>query len=72
MRAVARAWRVARLRGIKLRCAGACSPPLYREDLKRNPANGWALFGTAEAARIDAEFMRAWTRADIKLTTTAF
>lgn len=55
---------------------------VYREDLRRNPANGWALFGlsqalkgqkkTAEAARIDAELMRAWARADIKLTTTAF
>jgi tetratricopeptide (TPR) repeat protein len=55
---------------------------VYREDLKRNPANGWALFGlsvalkaqkkTSEAARIEADFMRAWARADIKLTTTAF
>lgn len=55
---------------------------VYREDLARNPANGWALFGlsvalkaqkkASEAARISAEFTRAWARADFKLTTTAF
>jgi len=55
---------------------------VYREDLERNPANGWALFGLCaalkgqkkiwEAARVEAEFKRAWANADIGLTTTAF
>jgi len=50
---------------------------VYREDLRRNPDNGWALYGlaatlrkegkTAEAAEVDARFQRAWTRADVKL-----
>jgi predicted Zn-dependent protease len=42
---------------------------VYREDLKRNPGNGWSLFGlaqslkaqgkTAEAARVDETFRTA-------------
>lgn len=54
----------------------------YREDLKRFPGNGWSLFGLAtalraqgkqgEAAQVDAEFQRAWSKADVKLTASAF
>jgi tetratricopeptide (TPR) repeat protein len=54
----------------------------YREDLVRFPENGWALFGLAaslraqgktnEAAQADAQFQRAWSRADVKLTASAF
>ncbi|AEI65701.1 tetratricopeptide repeat protein [Corallococcus macrosporus] len=54
---------------------------VYREDLKRNPKNGWALFGLAQslegqgrqedAARTRAAFETAWARSDFPLTTTA-
>jgi tetratricopeptide (TPR) repeat protein len=50
---------------------------VYREDLRRNPDNGWSLFGLAEclrarkddraAAQVDAEFKKAWAHADVKL-----
>jgi len=55
---------------------------VYREDLARNPANGWALFGLMRAlqgnhedeaaAAVKAQFEKAWAHADIQLTTTAF
>jgi tetratricopeptide (TPR) repeat protein len=55
---------------------------LYREDLKRFPENGWALFGLAqalhaqnkheEAAEVDARFKKAWATADITLTASRF
>lgn len=55
---------------------------VYREDLKRNPGNGWALFGlaqaltaqkkTAEAAKVDQQFKEAWKHADVKLTASVF
>lgn len=55
---------------------------VYREDLKRNPANGWALFGLGQALKAqgrtrqarDAEraFNEAWKQADITLTASAF
>jgi tetratricopeptide (TPR) repeat protein len=55
---------------------------VYREDLRRNPANGWSLFGlaqslraqgkTAEAAQVDESFRKAWTQADVKLTASRF
>lgn len=49
---------------------------VYREDLRRHPHNGWALFGLATA--LDAlhdpnakatwrEFQAAWARSDVKL-----
>lgn len=51
---------------------------VYREDLKRNPGNGWSLFGLSqalkaqkkpkEAAAAEAEFKKAWPRADVQLT----
>jgi len=53
---------------------------VYREDLRRNPENGWSLFGlaqslraqnkTVEAAAVDARFRRAWARADVTLTSS--
>jgi tetratricopeptide (TPR) repeat protein len=55
---------------------------VYREDLKRNPGNGWSLFGlsqslkaqgkTAEAARVEESFRTAWARADVTLTASRF
>lgn len=55
---------------------------VFREDLRRNPGNGWALFGlaealsaqqkTREAAAARRDFERAWARADIELTSTAY
>jgi tetratricopeptide (TPR) repeat protein len=55
---------------------------VYREDLARNPGNGWSLFGlgeslraqgkTAEAAEVDARFKHAWARADVILRSSRF
>jgi tetratricopeptide (TPR) repeat protein len=54
----------------------------YREDLARNPNNGWSLYGLAqalhtqgkvdEAFKVDAQFEAAWKRADVKLTSSRF
>jgi pimeloyl-ACP methyl ester carboxylesterase len=53
---------------------------VYRDDLQRFRENGWSLFGLAqslraqqrldEAADAQRRFERAWTRADIKLTSS--
>ncbi|HEX2501312.1 MAG TPA: hypothetical protein VHO73_07615 [Methylomirabilota bacterium] len=55
---------------------------VYRDDLRRNPENGWSLFGlarslqaqgkAAEAAAIDARFQKAWARADVTLSASRF
>ncbi len=55
---------------------------VYTEDLKRNPNNGWSLFGlmlaaraqgkTREAARWANEQERAWRHADVRLPGSAF
>ena len=55
---------------------------VYVEDLRRNPENGWSLFGLAaaleaqgrstEAEAVDARFRRAWTRAHVPLTASRF
>jgi len=55
---------------------------VYREDLRQNPANGWALFGlsaalksqgkTAQAATVARQFATAWKYADVKLVSSAF
>ena len=55
---------------------------VYREDLRRNPNNGWSLFGLAQALRaqdkgaeasiIELRFQRAWSRADVPLTASRF
>jgi len=61
---------------------GADAERVYRDDLLRNPGNGWSLYGlaqslrqqgrTAEAADADAQFRRAWSRADVQLTSSRF
>jgi tetratricopeptide (TPR) repeat protein len=53
---------------------------VYREDLRRNPENGWALQGLGEALRrggkrdeaagVEARRHRAWARADVTLRTS--
>jgi tetratricopeptide (TPR) repeat protein len=55
---------------------------VYREDLKRNPANGWALYGLAAALRqqgrtrealgVMHQFEAAWQHADVRLPASAF
>jgi predicted Zn-dependent protease len=55
---------------------------VYREDLRRNPGNGWSLFGlsqslkaqgkSAEATQADADFRKAWAAADVTLTASRF
>jgi tetratricopeptide (TPR) repeat protein len=54
---------------------------LYREDLKRFPRNGWALYGlwqslkaqgSREAAAVEAEFREAWKGADVELTRARY
>jgi hypothetical protein len=60
----------------------ALAEKVYRDDLVKHPANGWALFGlqqalmaqhkTAEAAAVERQFMDAWTHADVKLSASVF
>jgi tetratricopeptide (TPR) repeat protein len=48
---------------------------VFREDLKRNPENGWSLYGLAEALRargaddeaaaVDARFKKAWADPEV-------
>jgi tetratricopeptide (TPR) repeat protein len=55
---------------------------VYREDLRRNPENGWALHGlaqalaaqgkAAEAAAARARFDAAWRHADVKIAGSAY
>jgi tetratricopeptide (TPR) repeat protein len=53
----------------------AAAESVYREDLRRNPRNGWALFGLAQAlkaqkrdaATVEREFATVWQRADVKI-----
>jgi tetratricopeptide (TPR) repeat protein len=55
---------------------------VYRADLARNPGNGWSLWGlaqalrgekkSAEAAKVEAQWKAAWSKADVELTSTAF
>jgi tetratricopeptide (TPR) repeat protein len=55
---------------------------VYREDLQRNPANGWALCGLAnsleaqgharEARDIRAQFELAWKYSDTPIRASAF
>jgi tetratricopeptide (TPR) repeat protein len=55
---------------------------VYREDLRRLPKNGWALYGLAAAQRAagnareakatEREFASAWKGADVRLLTSAF
>jgi tetratricopeptide (TPR) repeat protein len=53
---------------------------VYWQDLRRNPENGWALFGVVQAlkaqkkddkaALAEARFKKAWARADVTLTAS--
>jgi tetratricopeptide (TPR) repeat protein len=53
---------------------------VYREDLKRNPSNGWSLKGleksiraqgkTAQADEVQRQFEFAWRRADVKIESS--
>jgi tetratricopeptide (TPR) repeat protein len=55
---------------------------VYREDLQRHPANGWALFGLSqalqaegrgdEARAMELEFRKAWQHATITIDASAF
>jgi tetratricopeptide (TPR) repeat protein len=55
---------------------------VYREDLRRNPANGWSLLGLAlalkqqgkaqDAADTQKLFEQAWSKADTKIAGSAF
>ena len=55
---------------------------VYRDDLKRHRANGWALFGleqclrkqgkSMDADKAKAEFEKAWSHADVKLAKSRF
>jgi len=55
---------------------------VYREDLDRNPDNGWSLFGLAEslraqgkateAAQAEERFRETWARADVTLSASRF
>ena len=72
------------LLGAQLMQAGKAheAETVYREDLRRNPANGWALYGlsvalkaqgkAAEAAETTRQYELAWSRADTRLTASAF
>jgi tetratricopeptide (TPR) repeat protein len=73
---------VRHLLGAELLKAGqnAQAEAVYREDLRRNPNNGWSLFGlsralqaqhkSAEAAAAEAKFRDAWKHADVTLTSS--
>ncbi len=55
---------------------------VYREDLKRWPENGWSLYGLSRCAEarglgregdeLRARFQRAWSRADVELSSSCF
>jgi tetratricopeptide (TPR) repeat protein len=75
-------WPVRQQLGAMLLAAGrpADAEQAYREELKRNPENGWSLHGLAralqaqgrkaEAAEAEARFAAAWANADIDLGKT--
>ena len=75
---------VRHLLGAQLLAAGraAEAEQVYREDLRRHPGNGWALFGLAAALRdegrgraaaaAERKFSRAWKSADVRLVSSAF
>jgi tetratricopeptide (TPR) repeat protein len=59
----------------------AAAEAVYKEDLKRNPDNGYALFGLrqaliaqnrkGDAKKVGERFERAWAQADIKLDASS-
>ena len=72
------------LLGAELLAAGkaAEAEAVYREDLKQHPNNGWAYLGLSQALtaqKKDADaaiskqlFEKAWGRADVQLSSSAF
>jgi len=60
---------------------GADAEAVYRDDLRRHPNNGWALFGLARALRMEGrsedalaaqqQFDRTWKNADVTLAASA-
>ena len=60
----------------------AAAEQVYREDLVRNPGNGWALYGLTLAFRAqgksdatqqaEVRFRKAWAGADVTLTSSRF
>ena len=69
---------------LQLRCLQDCvrSNPVYREDLKQYPQNGWSLFGlmksleaqgkNSEVVEAKAQFEKAWAHADVALAASQF
>jgi tetratricopeptide (TPR) repeat protein len=61
---------------------GADAEAVYRADLNRHPNNGWALYGLAQALRIEGrsadalaaqqQLDTAWKNADVTLSASAF
>jgi tetratricopeptide (TPR) repeat protein len=55
---------------------------VYREELRRNPANGWSLFGLAESLKaqgrpgeardVERRLAEAWRHADTRLVASRF
>jgi tetratricopeptide (TPR) repeat protein len=55
---------------------------VYWEDLRRNPKNGWSLFGLAKALHaqnkhdqaklVEADFKKVWADSDVTLTASRF
>jgi predicted Zn-dependent protease len=55
---------------------------VYREDLRRNPENGWSLYGLTQSLRAQQKddeaavtaqrFHVAWVRADVTLSGSRF
>ena len=60
----------------------AAAEKVYREDLKRNPSNGWALLGLAQSLKVQGQDNRAtdvteslraaWPRADVQPTSSRY
>jgi tetratricopeptide (TPR) repeat protein len=60
----------------------AAAEQVYREDLVRNPGNGWALYGLTQAFRAqgksdaaqqsEVRFRKAWASADVTLSASRF
>lgn len=72
------------LLGAQLLLSGraAQAEAVYREDLRRNAANAWALYGLTAALRAEGRaraaaasarrFAAAWSNADVRLSASAF
>jgi Flp pilus assembly protein TadD len=55
---------------------------VYREELRRNPQNGWSLKGLAlalrqqqrtdEAMAVEKQFQDAWRHSDVQLVASRF